>query len=206
MKIVMISDTEGDHRESIIPGGDVLVYGGDIVSYRGVQKFGTYQSQLEDFIDWLGSQPHSHKIFIGGNHDDVLLAFDKKSLPEGVHYLENEEIVIDGIKFWGSPNTVEFFGMAFEEPEEKLEEIYKGIPEDVDVLITHVPPKGVLDLSSRGKSCGSMSLANRLEEISPKVHVFGHTHYSYGSMIHNDTECFNASFQNNRNKTQTIEI
>ena len=206
MRLVITSDTEGDHREVMVPNGDVFIVAGDIISYGMVEKYGSYHSQLDDFLEWMGSLPHKHKIFIGGNHDSPLLAFDKRKIPEGVHYLENESIELDGYKFWGSPNTVAFFRMPFEQPEDKLAEIYGTIPEDVDVLITHCPPLGVLDKSSRGKHCGSTSLAKRLTEIKPKVHAFGHIHESYGHINNNGIETFNASFQYKRNNAFTIDI
>ena len=205
MKLIITSDTEGDHREAIVPHGDVFIFGGDLIAQGSPDKHGTYESQLNDFIDWLDELPHKHKIFIGGNHDGILNRWDKK-LPKGIHYLENESIVLDGIKYWGSPNTVAFFGMPFELPEEKLIDIYDTIPDDVDVLITHVPPYGVLDESSGGKNCGSQSLSNRVDELNPRVHIFGHIHNAYGRTVNNGIESFNASFQYDRNPVFTIDI
>ena len=214
MKLVLTSDTEGEHWNAVLPKGDVLIHAGDII------KLGFSDSQvnqLRDFIDWFSSQPHKYKIFIGGNHDSILLApgftrikHDPPTaatyLPENMFYLNNEMVEIEGYKFWGSPNTVAFFRMAFEEREDKLKEIYSEIPDDVDVLITHTPPLGVMDENSKGKNCGSVSLRERLTEITPKVHVFGHVHHSYGHQYIGGTDCFNASYMWNSNNPFTIEI
>ena len=65
-------------------------------------------------------------------------------------YLENNTYIIHGFKFYGLPNTPKFVG-GFQLQNENHEcQIYKQIPNDIDVLISHGPPKGILDITSRG--------------------------------------------------------
>ncbi len=206
MKLVLISDTEGAHRNISVPEGDVLIHAGDVISYGKTEKYGSYENQLKDFVVWLGEQPHAHKIFIGGNHDDLLVRKAMNNLMPGNYYLENSGVEINGVRFWGSPNTVSFFGMAFEKEESELEEIYSKIPDNTDILITHVPPKGILDANFHGKSCGSKSLYNRVLDLNPKVHVFGHVHHSYGVYKGDETTFVNASYMNSENNPIILEI
>jgi Icc-related predicted phosphoesterase len=61
--------------------------------------------------------------------------------------------------------------------------VWQTIPKFTDVIITHGPPKGVLDLSSNFATgntelCGCNSLATRIIDISPKLSCFGHIHNS----------------------------
>lgn len=68
------------------------------------------------------------------------------------------------------------------------------IPNDVDVLITHCPPKGIMDLAPWGKvNIGSETLLEKVNVIKPKIHCFGHLHDCYGIMKINDTVFINAS-------------
>ena len=61
---------------------------------------------------------------------------------------------------------------AFGANEDDLEEILKEVPsEDVDILVTHSPPRGFGD---GGK--GSTSIRKKVFEINPILHVFGHIH------------------------------
>jgi hypothetical protein len=62
--ITHISDTHALHRElaSDLSGGDLLIHTGDI-SNIGERE------EVEDFIEWFGSQPYQFKVFIAGNHD-----------------------------------------------------------------------------------------------------------------------------------------
>ncbi|KAJ4342291.1 hypothetical protein N0V87_001277 [Didymella glomerata] len=53
------------------------------------------------------------------------------------------------------------------------------VPEDVDILVTHTPPKYHLDLSMpRGLGCEH--LLRELERVKPALHVFGHVHWGAG--------------------------
>ena len=80
-----------------IPDADVLVHAGDI-SLRGRRK------EIEAFNEWLGTLPHKYKIVISGNHDFEFE--DNKNAREimtNAIYLQDESVVIEGIKFYGSP-------------------------------------------------------------------------------------------------------
>ena len=46
----------------------------------------------------------------------------------------------------------------------------------VDVLITHVPPRGARDCGG-----GSAALARAVAGMAPAVHVFGHMHHGHGA-------------------------
>jgi Icc-related predicted phosphoesterase len=197
MKIVFISDTHGLHDNIMqpIPDGDILVHCGDVSNYGSI-------SQLTEFISWFIGLPHKHKVFIGGNHD---FGLEKKqpwiedglqSLPENVHYLEDSGVEIEGIKFWGMPWTPRFYNWAFMTytPEEAQEKAAL-IPEDTEILVTHGPPRGVLDLTTYGaERVGCIELAARLYELpNVKVHSFGHIHEEYGVEELNDRTYINAS-------------
>ena len=63
----------------------------------------------------------------------------------------------------------------------KLDRVWSmAIDDDVDVIITHGPPKGILDLSEDRNGCleycGDKSLLNRVKEVKPKLVLFGHIH------------------------------
>ena len=53
------------------------------------------------------------------------------------------------------------------------------IPEGVDIVMTHGPPKGILDLCPQG-NVGCESLRRALRRVKPQMHCFGHIHEGYG--------------------------
>jgi Icc-related predicted phosphoesterase len=196
MKLVLISDTHTMHEDLILPQGDILIHSGDF-SGRGKPH------EVEEFFGWLERQSKNfkHIVFIAGNHE---LSFDYKStwvvdaiksLPTNVHYLEDSEIIIDDIKFYGSPWQPEFFDWAFNLPRgKKLEEKWEMIPNDTDVLITHGPPMYILDYTLRDMiNVGCLALYNKVIQIKPKLHVFGHIHEGYGIKEQDGTMFVNAS-------------
>lgn len=191
MKLVLISDTHGNHTKLGIPPCDVLVHCGDF------SNVGTFE-QTREFLIWMEAQPAERKILVPWNHD----IFCEKS-PElvrematkrGVHFLIDERLEIDGLKFWGSPYTPTFFDWSFMEPRgPALRAHWSKIPDDTDILITHGPPQGIGDATPRGEAAGCADLLDRIMKIQPKVHVFGHIHEGRGEYRLGETRFINAA-------------
>jgi Icc-related predicted phosphoesterase len=194
MKLTLISDTHGSHNPLQLPPGDTLLHTGDI-SKRGSEI------EIQLFLEWFSRQDFEHKIFIAGNHD---FFFEKESpekiaamIPEGVTYLNDSGITIDGINFWGSPVQPRFFDWAFNRDRgAEIDRHWQLIPPDVDVLLTHGPPHGILDRTADGFEAGCEMLRKRIAEVKPKLSVFGHIHESYGMCEVEGTTFVNASVLN----------
>ena len=196
MKIVFISDTHLQHKGITLPKGDVLVHCGD-VSLRG-----TF-TELAQFAIWFEEQRErfTHRILVAGNHDfgfyqakSVVLdtIFDKDII-----YLEDSEVIIDGIKFYGSPWVTKFYDWAFMKLDEDLQPHWDNIPTDTDVLITHGPPKSILDKNRYGDECGSQTLYNKVATLPRlKIHAFGHIHEGYGIEKIHKTKFINCAILN----------
>ena len=56
------------------------------------------------------------------------------------------------------------------------------IPDTVDIVMTHGPPKGILDWCSEGNA-GCQHLLQAIRRVKPKMHCFGHIHESNGVEI-----------------------
>lgn len=196
MKLVLLSDTHTMHEQVVVPQGDVLVHAGDMALDGRL-------SEVQDALDWLNSQPFEHIVAIAGNHD---FAFERGRLKDSlklgrVTYLENDSCEIDGVKFWGSPVTPWFCDWAFNVHRgAPIRHYWKEIPDDVDVLITHGPPHGILDQSVPlygSDYLGCEELFERVDALpQPLVHVFGHIHGGYGHERFGDQRFYNASVVN----------
>lgn len=181
MKIVTLSDIHTYWYDIDVPDGDVLVVAGDMTGT------GTL-NQLRNFNEWIGGLPHKHKIVIAGNHDWGFQRGFLDTYPDltsNYTYLQDEECTIDGVVFYGTPWQPAFCNWAFNlERGEELAEKWAKIPEYTDVLITHGPPKGVLDSNispdDTRVSFGCEDLLERVKVVKPKYHIFGHIHGSYG--------------------------
>ena len=182
MKIWHISDTHTYHGFLKVPEGiDMIIFSGDCSNPRDPYK---NQPEVVKFVQWFAEQPARYKIMIAGNHDSSIESrlITKEFIEEyGITYIENEVVEVAGYKIFGSPLTPTFGDWAFMKPAFKLERVWKNvIDDDVDIVITHGPPKTILDLSEdrarRLEFCGDKSLLNRIKEVNPKLHCFGHIH------------------------------
>lgn len=192
VKIWHISDTHGDHELLKVPKGmTAVIHSGDFTN-----NYEWYKNEPEAraFLKWFGELKIEYKILIAGNHD----AFAAKRTQEfknlcaihGIVYLENDFTYIEDLKVWGSPLTPTFGNWHFMKDRSKLDEVWKNIPDDIDVLVVHGPAKGILDASyrfdGRTDKCGCTSLQKHiLRRIKPKAFLFGH--------IHNNEDIINAA-------------
>lgn len=201
MKISFISDTHDKHGriEHDLPGGDLIICAGDISSMG-------YYHEIKNFCEWFEKLPYTEKVFIAGNHDfgfeDSPSRAEEVYSKYKVNYLQDDLFIFGeypGIKIYGSPWQPEFFDWAFNLPRngEELQEKWDNIPADTDILITHGPPWGHLDVvKGKTENLGCELLRKRVDLIKPKIHVFGHIHSGYGYKFENDTHFINASVLN----------
>ena len=190
MKIWHISDTHTYHGLLKVPEDiDMVIHSGDATNPR--DPYASEQEML-NFISWFGSLPIKHKVFVAGNHDLCIernLVTKIDFMKNGIVYLENDYTEVEGIKIWGSPFTPTFGqGWAFNKKRSALHDIWKEIPDDVDIVVVHGPPKGILDLAYHQLNCiefcGDEALRKRMYLLKPKLCLFGH--------IHNNEDIINA--------------
>jgi Icc-related predicted phosphoesterase len=202
MKALCISDTHGFHKtlkskfDSFFERDDI-----DLILHAGdVSSRGSF-AEVSEFMVWYASlDQFKYKVFIAGNHD---FAFEREAygfypkliIPENIIYLHNSGVEIEGVKFWGSPYTPRFFDWAFNvDRGEEIKKHWDLIPDDVDVLITHGPAKGVGDFTYRdNKNVGCEELVGAIHRVNPQYHIYGHIHEGYGSYRMFDTFSINAS-------------
>ena len=190
MKIWHISDTHTYHGLLKVPEDiDMVIHSGDATNPR--DPYASEQEML-NFISWFGSLPIRHKVFVAGNHDLCIernLVTKIDFMKNGIVYLENDYTEVEGLKIWGSPFTPSFGqGWAFNKKRSALHDVWKKIPDDVDIVVVHGPPKGILDLAYHQLNCiefcGDEALRKRMYLLNPKLCLFGH--------IHNNEDIINA--------------
>lgn len=207
-----------------LEGGDLLIVTGDLTARDE-------PDQYLKFNDWLKIQDYKKKIIIAGNHDNCLQTgisvfvnplLSKSMLPiygPDVIYLYDSGTEFEGLKIWGSPWSKTFKGInphckAFTvDAEEELAKKWDQIPDDIDILITHSPPFGILDGIPIGDGSlfhvGSHSLYERYEKYEdwkkPVLHIFSHIHEGYGKQG-GDTIFVNCSIMNARYKPVNAPI
>ena len=160
-KIYAFADTHGAHRQVAVPADtDILICAGDAVedNLRG--------GEYDDFLEWFSAQTGGYKIFVPGNHE---LSFDIGQA-DGIRPLfERRGIVLleDAVD--------DFDGVVIGSVSGSSRIADEDIPTDIDILVTHYPPYGILD-----DGFGSPEILNFVLKAQPKYHLFGHIHRTGG--------------------------
>ncbi|KAF1986497.1 Metallo-dependent phosphatase [Aulographum hederae CBS 113979] len=209
--ILIISDTHGYDAEDIVLHCGDITEDGQLEDYKkAIELLGSIDAKLKLVIagnhdvslDWefylaQGGSPEDHQRAI-----DLWQSPQTKSqgiifLQEGTHTFTlpgtNAKFVV-----YASLYTPKYGVSAFQY--DSLQDIYNPadpitapevvaaarhvIPENVDIVITHGPPKCILDSSADGNSSGCPHLRRAIARSKPRIHCFGHMHLGWeGQMV-----------------------
>lgn len=187
VRLVLMADTHGQHWTIHVPDGDVLIHAGDFT------LFNRSRDSVLDFNRWLLKRPHRRKVIIPGNHEFKFADLRWRRLISAATFLLNEGTEIDGIKMWGSPLTPANLGSFGADDGDDCRRIFSRIPKGTDLVITHGPPLGILDVGSGNRNQGCTHLLDAIRRVRPALHVFGHIHQSYGKARVGGTVFVNAA-------------
>jgi len=201
LRVCFISDTHTYHKSVEIPECDILIHSGD-ATYRGLKD------EMESFGQWFRELPVKHKVFVPGNHDKSTefdlanalswLSFnnDLKQFGE-CYYLHQNWAIIEGMVIYGDGSQPRFgHGWAHNvDRGEPIAEVWAKIVDNVNILVTHGPVHGVLDLTFYGQeSVGCEELKKRIGQLDNMfIHSCGHIHEAYGTSRKGDKLYVNAS-------------
>jgi hypothetical protein len=150
---VIMSDTHERHSAIVVPDGDVLIHAGDFTMNGNLRK-------VRAFGRWLRSLPHAHKIVVAGKHELTFEFQPRRASAElgngndGLTYLQDSGILIDGISFWGSPWQPAFLYLA---------------PADRDTAIDEVEPIPLADFGlSAPRPVPCLAI---VEQVAQKIHA-----------------------------------
>lgn len=200
IKIHHFSDTHGYHDLlKMHDDTDLLICSGDASNARDPYL---NEPQMREFLNWFANQK-GEKIYCAGNHDTSI---EKKLIRKnefkllGITYLEDEYYTTDsGHTVFGSPWTPTFGnGWAYNRDRSKMDNIWRSVVANIDIIVTHGPPKGILDIatgyydSTDGRRygniieyCGDLSMRKHvLDRIKPKLVCFGHIHDNDNNINH----------------------
>jgi Icc-related predicted phosphoesterase len=178
---------------------DILIHAGDFTMY-GDDK------EVKEFNDYLGTLTDiKYKVVIAGNHEpslDKKFATDEeilktRSLLKNCIYLQDSSVMLFGLKIYGSPWQPRHAGNGFQAKHSQMKDIWKNIPDDTDILVTHGPPHGFGDKCGIDRHVGCVSLYRDVSlRVKPKYHIFGHIHEGYGMWSNGETTFINAAICN----------
>jgi Icc-related predicted phosphoesterase len=215
MKLWLISDTHNRHKDLRIPSDiDAVIHCGD-ESESGNEWLN--EPEARAFFDWYSMLEIPHKLFVPGNHSTAIeRGLVKPSDYTDVQFMIHGRTHLNELAVFGTPYTPKFFNWSFMRERKDLDIVWSSIPEEIDILVTHGPPKGVLDVTRdfdtlESIHVGSQSLTKHVtQRIKPMLHAFGHIHDERGirnfGIVRDTTTTFvNCSCCNFAGKPSTME-
>ncbi|KAF1999627.1 Metallo-dependent phosphatase [Amniculicola lignicola CBS 123094] len=211
IRVVCISDTH-THIPNDVPEGDILIHAGDMTNAGSVAEIqaqidwlcslphreivvisgnhDTYldprtrpslsEEQRAGTLDWKRVHYLQHRRL------SLTVAVGSSTLPPDAdartHLLANQRH--RRIRIYGAPQIPACGPMsvhAFQYPRGR-DAWSETVPEDVDILVTHTPPKHHLDLPLPD-GMGCEHLMAEVKRVKPTLHVFGHVHWGAGQMV-----------------------
>ncbi|KAF7348576.1 Ser thr protein phosphatase [Mycena venus] len=208
-RFVLLSDTHTQRCD--VPDGDVLLHSGDLTQRGTLKELKSTMEWLYALphrVKIIIAGNHDsvvHREWYDANWQDLFvyrpsdgpepaeavleLLKGPQAVAANVVYLEDEEYkfkVRDGGKEWsvyGSPLSPYWGDWAFGYERKDGEALISKIPK-TDILLTHGPPRNILDLTIQKERAGCSALAAGLYKLKPKLHVFGHIHEARGAYVH----------------------
>ncbi len=193
MRIVHFSDWHGD-LSTKLPPADLYICTGDMLPDIGTP------AQAAWIKARAGTLPGPTYV-VRGNHDFEPLErlFDPEEWctefqdePKVWEY-EESGLALCGFRgsimppAWGWSDTVSEQVM-----QNRCQAAYERGP--FDVLVTHSPALGVLDVGGYMRnSLGSAAMRDLVVRARPKLHLFGHIHESFGHEVFGSTLCVNSA-------------
>ncbi|XP_045173231.2 metallophosphoesterase domain-containing protein 1-like [Mercenaria mercenaria] len=232
VRIVHISDTHmrHDQYQESIPDGDILIHSGDFSAFSVGRYFGNKERDRESVIREINSffqkLQFKHKVLVAGNHElsfsDKNKDFVEEQLTE-VIYLQDKSITLEGLNIYGTPWSAKravSYARGFAKPRQHLHRYWDKIPSQTDILVTHMPPEGILDLGTKTCAgirnlfssndpcniCGDMHEMNEhwgckelkktiFKRLRPTLHLFGHVHEGNGVTVADGITFSNAAMK-----------
>lgn len=205
MKICVISDMHGHLPD--IEECSILFICGDVVPIdpHGIKPSVNCESKNchkwdcqydwvnDELCSWMEKVPAKSIVMVPGNHD-IVFSHARRLIKLPCTVLVDSSVNIFGLKIYGTPWHKMYGHWPFMLPEDMLARVYDGIPPDLDVLVTHGPPYGVLD-----RNLGSQSLRREVLLKKPRNLFCGHIHEEYGTGRLEGTSVVNAALCDNAN-------
>ncbi|MEK6238654.1 MAG: metallophosphoesterase [Planctomycetales bacterium] len=191
MNLLCLTDLHGrdaalDRILKRSPGADVILLGGDLTHFGSPDK--------AEAVIRRAKATGAETLAVAGNCDSPEI--DDRLIELGVS-LFRRGAVRDGTCFYGVSAMPPWQGTMYELTEEEIAAaLEKGraaalARQDAtdsqdgracrgEVVLSHPPPFGILDRTSRGPHVGSQSLREFIDRVEPRLVVCGHIHEARG--------------------------
>lgn len=177
MKLLLFSDLHADVAAAkclveMAQFADVVVGAGD---------FGNMRREVDRTISVLRAIEKPAVLVAGNNESTEELRDACRDWPIA-RVLHGNGVTIQGVDFFGIGGGIPvtpFGSWSYDFTEAQAIELLANAPSGC-VLVSHSPPQGCVDVSSRGLRLGSTAVRETILRVKPRLVVCGHIHESAG--------------------------
>jgi len=108
-------------------------------------------------------------LIIRGNHDRTTWVSEKN-----VYNINKKSVLLGGYQFIGLEQDI---------PDGQDQSFFHKLSSRINkntILVTHIPPRTILDTNSQGDKIGRVDLYRLVLTTAPYLHLFGHVHENRG--------------------------
>lgn len=145
----------------------------------GAGDFGNMRAGLGEAMAMLAGIG-APLVLVPGNNES--LEELSAAAPEAAHVLHGEAVEIGGLRLFGIGGGIPvtpFGAWSWDLTEAQAAALLEDAGQ-VDILVSHSPPKGVVDVTGTGLSVGSVALRAAVERLQPGLVLVGHIHDCWG--------------------------
>lgn len=171
MKILVISDVESSYIWDFF----------DKSNFKDIECVISCGDLKASYLSFLVTMLAVPVFYVHGNHDKHYLV----APPEGCDCVEDKVINFRGIRIAGLGGSIEYKEGPFQYTEAKMQKRVKKLIRTtkgpIDILVTHSPTAGLGDDPDSHCHCGFECFYTVYDKLTPKYHLYGHNHLTYGS-------------------------
>jgi Icc-related predicted phosphoesterase len=190
MKLLLFSDLHSDFRTA----SKLVALSEEVDAVVGAGDFCNVRRGLSHIIEEL-ARIKKPTVLVPGNSETYAELAEACRLWPSAHVLHGSRTSIDGIDFFGIGGGIPvtpFGPWSYDFSEEEAFDLLQACPAHC-ILVSHSPPKGVLDRASDGRRIGSRAVRDTVMLKQPGLVVCGHIHASAGMIDEmGDTVVINA--------------
>ncbi|KAL3481770.1 Metallo-dependent phosphatase-like protein [Aspergillus californicus] len=209
-RFLVLSDTHGHDLDYSVYHADVAIHCGDLTTGSKLNEFKTALKTLQTIDaplklviagnhDFTMDIPMFHKKVAEvtppleptlvkreyGDYGEIRELFNQARpsgivfLDEGTHHFTLQNGA--GLKIYASPYTPSLGDWGFQYHPETGHTF--NLEKDTDIVITHGPPRGIMDTTYSGERAGCPRLFEAIARVRPRMHCFGHIHEGWGAKV-----------------------
>lgn len=190
MKLLVFSDIHSDTGAA----SNLVHQSADVDVVVGAGDFCIARSGLDEIINAL-TDVKKPAVLVPGNSESYKELRTACDHWDSATVLHGTQATIKETAFYGIGGGIPvtpFGSWSFDFSEDEAVPLLRGCPSG-GVLVSHSPPKGIVDLSSDGRHLGSQAVREIIELRQPRLVVCGHIHGSAGQIESlNETTVINA--------------